>query len=316
MAATIIQQKRFTNEKALLAKEPLHYTTAYPDKTNPLIWYCLIIGQKGTPYHGGQYIFKVVHSPKYPAEPPDYYFLTPSGRYEVEKKICLTNSSYHKGEWSSTWNIKTILISFYSIFLDNKEHGISHITNERWSAKVCEKLAGESIAYNKKHWASILDGFDFTHLKDDAPNITLIKPKVIEADIAVVQTKPVEEIKPVQPVEKAKQVEEIKPVQPVEKAKQDEEVKPIKLIEEDKLIEELKEVKKVEEVKVKKTRVKKVTEAIKEEVLPKEKTKKVKTNKIKIVDFENNEEINKLNEEINKQMTEIKNLEENVKMFK
>jgi ubiquitin-conjugating enzyme E2 J2 len=310
MAATIIQQKRFTNEKALLAREPLHYTTAYPDKTNPLIWYCLIIGQKGTPYYGGQYIFKVVHSPKYPAEPPDYYFLTPSGRYEVEKKICLTNSSYHKGEWSSTWNIKTILISFYSIFLDNKEHGISHITNERWSAKVCEKLASESIAYNKKHWASILDGFDFTHLKDDAPNITLIKPKVIESDVAVVAAKQVEEIKA---------VEETKPVQLVEKAKQVEEVKPIKLVEEDKPINEVKEVKEVEgveEVKVKKTRVKKITEAIKEVVLPKEKTKKVKTNKIKIVDFEDNQEINKLNEEINKQMTEIKNLEEDVKMFK
>ena len=126
MAASIIQQKRFTNEKVLLAKEPLHYTTAYPDKENPLIWHCLIIGQKGTPYYGGQYIYKVHHSPKYPAEPPDYYFLTPSGRYEIDKKICLTNSSYHKGEWSSTWNIKTILISFYSIFLDDKEHGISH----------------------------------------------------------------------------------------------------------------------------------------------------------------------------------------------
>jgi hypothetical protein len=54
----------------------------------------------------------------------------------------------------------------------------------------------------------------------------------------------------------------------------------------------------------------------KETEQPKEKTKKAKSGKIKIVDFADNEEINKINEEINKQMTEIKNLEENVKMFK
>jgi ubiquitin-protein ligase len=168
MAASIIQQKRFTNEKALLAKEPLHYTTAYPDKENPLIWHCLIIGQKDTPYYGGQYIYKVHHSPKYPAEPPDYYFLTPSGRYEIDKKICLTNSSYHKGEWSSTWNIKTILISFYSIFLDEKEHGISHRHDP---PEQCKKYATESIAYNKKHHEDIYSKFDFSHLADDAPNI-------------------------------------------------------------------------------------------------------------------------------------------------
>ena len=131
-----------------------------------MIWYCLIIGQKETPYHGGHYIYKVVHSPKYPAEPPDYYFLTPSGRYEVDKKICLTNSSYHKGEWSSTWNIKTILISFYSIFLDEKEHGISHRHD---SHEICKSLAEKSIKYNQTYHAEIYNKFDFTHLSDDAP---------------------------------------------------------------------------------------------------------------------------------------------------
>ena len=172
LAATIIQQRRFTNEKILLAKEPLHYTTAYSDKDNSLIWYCLIIGQKETPYHGGHYVYKVVHSPKYPAEPPDYYFLTPSGRYEVDKKICLTNSSYHKGEWSSTWNIKTILISFYSIFLDENEHGISHRHD---SHEICKNLAKKSIEYNKIYHAEIYNKFDFTHLSDDAPIVNKIK---------------------------------------------------------------------------------------------------------------------------------------------
>ena len=265
MAATIIQQKRFTNEKVLLAKEPLHYTTAYPDKTNPLVWYCLIIGQKGTPYHEGHYVYKVVHSPKYPAEPPDYYFLTPSGRYEVEKKICLTNSSYHKGEWSSTWNIKTILISFYSIFLDNKEGGISHIHE---SPAKCMELAKTSIEYNKKHWNEIYSGFDFTYLSDDAPNIKLIKPKTSDDTDTKI---PVQELKA-----------EIKVIEPV-----------------------------IEEIKPK-------IEVVKKEDLPIEikKVKKAKTGKVKVVDTEKSESIHSINEKLQKQFNDIKELEEDIKLFK
>ena len=190
--ASIIQKKRFANEVKIISKNPLHYCTAYADETNPLIWYFLIKGQRGTDYHtaqknsegkyvggeGGEYIGKIVHSPKYPAEPPDYYMLTPSGRYNVGTKICLTNSSYHKGEWSSTWNIESILIAFYSIWLDDKEHGISHITDTSSNRK---KMALESIAYNLKNNADIYAKFNRSHLKDDAPIV--LKEKVVKQEV-------------------------------------------------------------------------------------------------------------------------------------
>jgi ubiquitin-conjugating enzyme E2 J2 len=172
--ASIIQKKRLLNELKLLEKEPLHYCTAYPDESNQLVWYFLVKGQKNTDYHtgqedgGGEYIGKIVHSPKYPIEPPDYYMLTPSGRYNVGSKICLSNSSYHKGEWSSTWNIKSILIAFYSIWLDDKESGISHIKDTPDNRK---KMAMDSISYNLKNNALIYSKFDKTHLKDDDPII-------------------------------------------------------------------------------------------------------------------------------------------------
>ena len=160
--ATAIQKKRLDNETKILSREPLHYATAYPDATNPLIWYFLIIGQKGTHYEGGQYIGKIVHSEKYPAEPPDYYMLTPSGRFEIDKKICLTNSSYHKGEWSSTWNIQTILIAFYSIFLDDNENGISHLKDTKENRL---RMARESIDYNKNNRKGIVEKFDHSKLR-------------------------------------------------------------------------------------------------------------------------------------------------------
>ena len=171
--ASIIQKKRLVNEVKLLNQQPLHYCTAYPDESNPLIWYFLIIGQKETDYHKGEYIGKIVHSPKYPAEPPDYFMLTPSGRYNIGSKICLTNSSYHKGDWSSTWNILSILIAFYSIWLDDKEHGISHITDSPVNRK---RMAVESVEYNNKNNPEIYAKFDRTNLNDETP-ATLMKKK-------------------------------------------------------------------------------------------------------------------------------------------
>ena len=168
MTTNIVQKKRLINEGKILSKDPLQYATAYPDESNPLIFYFLIVGQKGTDYYGGEYIGKIVHSPKYPIEPPDYYMLTPSGRFNITSKICLTNSSYHKGDWSSVWTIKTILIGFYSIWIDDKESGISHI---RDTPENRQKLALESIEYNKKNHKAIYDKFDRTYLKNDTDEI-------------------------------------------------------------------------------------------------------------------------------------------------
>lgn len=171
--ATLIQKKRFTNELKLLNSQPLGYITAYHDDKNPLIWYFLLVGQKGTQYYGGHYIGEIQHSPKYPAEPPNYIMKTPSGRYEINSKICLTNSGYHKGEWSSTWNIQSILIAFYSIWLDDTEHGISHIKR---SQEERAKLAQESIEFNKKNYHDIYSKFNFNTLTDDIDNA----PKIVK----------------------------------------------------------------------------------------------------------------------------------------
>lgn len=171
--ATIIQKKRFDNEKKLLLKEPLHYSTAYPDENDPLIWYFIIYGQQNSHYYGGKFIGKITHSKKYPVEPPSYQMLTPNGRFEVNKDICLTNSNYHKGEWSSTWNIKTILIAFNSIFYADDTTGISHILKTEAERN---KFSIESDEYNKKNHMDIYSKFlTFDYLTHDVP-VTEIKP--------------------------------------------------------------------------------------------------------------------------------------------
>ena len=36
--------------------------------------------------------------------------LTPSGRFEVNKKICLSISSFHPETWQPSWGIRTALL--------------------------------------------------------------------------------------------------------------------------------------------------------------------------------------------------------------
>ena len=101
----------------------------------------------------------------------------------------MSNSSYHKGEWSSTWNIKSILIAFYSIWLDDKEYGISHIKDSKENRL---KMANESIEYNKKNNLKIYNDFNFSHLKDfeeenkKETKTTELNNEIINEDIKII----------------------------------------------------------------------------------------------------------------------------------
>ncbi len=238
--ASLIQRKRFNNEKKILSEQPLGYITAYPKEDNPLIWYILVVGQKESHYEGGHFIGEIHHSPKYPAEPPDYYMRTPNGRYDIDKKICLSNSGYHKGEWSSTWNIHTILVAFYSIWLDDKEHGISHITRSKEERL---KLANESIQFNMKKYKDIYEKFNFESLSFDVDNDPRYSGKTTKNSVSsgtnnqMIQTQP--EIKQNVQVNSTEEIksevklnEEIKPnqeIKTIEEIKPNQEIKPIEV---------------------------------------------------------------------------------------
>jgi ubiquitin-conjugating enzyme E2 J2 len=95
---------------------------------NILNWYFLIKGIKGTYYEGGYYIGHLIFSPRYPETGPQIKMLTPSGRFEVGKTICLTNSHYHPESWTPAWNIASFVKGFESIMCSDDCTGISHIT--------------------------------------------------------------------------------------------------------------------------------------------------------------------------------------------
>lgn len=157
--------KRLKGDFKLLKKDPHEYFEAYPDDTNVLVWYFIVKGPDFSDFTGGYYVGKIMHNPEYPLKAPDFMVLTPNGRFIEDKKICLSNSSYHSNEWSAVWNIKTILTGFLSIMLDDNENGISHIHMPKDQRQV---MAKQSIEYNKQRYPEIIK--KFTRFLDESGN--------------------------------------------------------------------------------------------------------------------------------------------------
>src|ERR1700750_1661662 len=47
--------------------------------------------------------------PTSPLKPPNFRFLTPSGRFEVNREICLSISGFHEETWMPAWGVRTAL---------------------------------------------------------------------------------------------------------------------------------------------------------------------------------------------------------------
>ena len=152
-----------TNGKRLMSfityceKNPSEYYEAKPISDDINIWF-VKIKNLSDEYINGEYILKIHFTDEYPFKPPDYYMLTPSGRFNIDKKICFSNSGYHSDSWSPLWGIHQIIMGIISFFYERKSSGISHIsstTNEERSI-----FALESIEYNNKKLKHILELFN------------------------------------------------------------------------------------------------------------------------------------------------------------
>lgn len=118
--------KRLQREYIGIQKEPLENILIKPSADNILIWYFVLQGHKDTPYDGGYYAGKIVFPATYPMQAPDFIMLTPSGRFEVGKKICLTYSSYHPETWNPMWMISTMMPGLVS-FMNTNEKTVGSI---------------------------------------------------------------------------------------------------------------------------------------------------------------------------------------------
>lgn len=90
-------------------------------------------------YHG-----RINLPPQYPHKPPSFRFLTPSGRFEPNREICLSISGHHEETWQPAWGIRTALVALRS-FMETDPQG--QLGGMDVGEAVRRKLAGESAAW-------------------------------------------------------------------------------------------------------------------------------------------------------------------------
>lgn len=141
----MLATKRLTRELKLLHDDPPVEFIVKCDENDMLKWYFLIYGSPDTPYEGGLYIGELLFRDTYPFTGPDFIMHTPSGRFDPGKKICTSTSAFHKMEYSSSLNIRTLLMGFLS-FMNEDGSGISSL---RTSAKDRKTLAAQSVKWTE-----------------------------------------------------------------------------------------------------------------------------------------------------------------------
>ncbi|CEP00848.1 E2 ubiquitin-conjugating enzyme [Plasmodiophora brassicae] len=95
---------------------------AAPLDDNMFDWHFTIRGPRDTEFEGGIYHGRIVLPSDYPFKPPDLMLLTPSGRFETGKKICLSISGFHPEFWQPSWSIRTVLVALIA-FLPTDPQG-------------------------------------------------------------------------------------------------------------------------------------------------------------------------------------------------
>jgi len=90
-----------------IQKDPIPQIICKPLTSNILEWhYCIYdIKDEKSPYFGGVYHGKIVFSPEYPFKPPSIFMITPSGRFQINSRLCLSMSDFHPESWNPMWSI-------------------------------------------------------------------------------------------------------------------------------------------------------------------------------------------------------------------
>jgi ubiquitin-protein ligase len=141
-----VRQKRLVSEFNVLKKDPLDNIDVTIANDNMDTWYVKIHKLSDDGFVGGEYLLEILMPKDYPFSPPDFRMLTPNGRFDINRKLCFSNSGYHPEDWSPMWNMKTIIMGFLSFFLEKKSSGIGHLDT---TVEQKEAYAKQSVETNK-----------------------------------------------------------------------------------------------------------------------------------------------------------------------
>jgi ubiquitin-conjugating enzyme E2 J2 len=148
---TRLGKKRLAKEMKLYSESDFKFPNLIlkPSESSMLKWYFLVHSLVDTPYENGEYFGKIVLPVEYPLKAPDFYFITPNGRFATNTKICTTFSGFHQETYTSTWNILTMMEGMISFMTDvNPETGIGSIITSNEEKK---RYAQQSRNWNAEN---------------------------------------------------------------------------------------------------------------------------------------------------------------------
>lgn len=149
--------KRILKEAAELSAHPDPALHAAPLESNLFEWHFTLQGPPSTPYSAGVYHGRIVLPPTYPLRPPSFRFLTPSGRFEVNREICLSISGHHEETWQPAWGIRTALWALRAFMegdargqvggmeMPEKERARLAEASKSWKCQSCGGKTNEAI---------------------------------------------------------------------------------------------------------------------------------------------------------------------------
>jgi len=126
-------------EYAEIQGSPNYQYTAAPLEDNIFDWHFTIRGPEDSEFENGIYHGRIVLPPQYPYKPPSIYFLTPNGRFELGKKICLSITGYHPETWLPAWGIRTALIALISFMTTEGKDAVGALDYTPEERKVLAK---------------------------------------------------------------------------------------------------------------------------------------------------------------------------------
>ncbi|XP_015431626.1 PREDICTED: ubiquitin-conjugating enzyme E2 J1-like [Dufourea novaeangliae] len=115
---------------------------ASPLEDNLFEWHFTVQGPPSTDFEGGVYHGRILLPPEYPMKPPNIILLTPNGRFEINKKICLSISGHHPETWQPSWSIRTALLALIAFMPTPGNRTIGSLD---YSKEERQKLAKKSL---------------------------------------------------------------------------------------------------------------------------------------------------------------------------
>jgi len=136
--------RRIQRELKEISESPSKHWTASPAEDDLYEWQFAVRGPPGTDFEGGIYTGRIALPVNYPLAPPSIILLTPNGRWEVGKKICLSNSSYHPELWQPAWGLRTMIEALRSHFPMPGDGAVGALD---WPSDIRRRLAKESLSF-------------------------------------------------------------------------------------------------------------------------------------------------------------------------